>query len=236
MVTETNPPSTPDIAPSNMPTPPRKPLSLFKKIVIVVFLIVSSFGVYDIFFPSQPPAPPATNEAKQTLSKTPSIQQKPASNWKTYTNTKYNYAIDYPNDLVYRQFPDTETGAGFRLASKPNDLCCEIITIDYSPKMANDKDLPFENYVTIAGTGIQNYQKLDSSKKITTTTGIIGYITTWQVTPITGGPSQQSAPITFFPAKDNPDGLIMITLQNTKDPKQVDIYNKMIATFRYNGK
>lgn len=216
--------------------PQRKPISPFKKFLIVIFVIVSGFGVYDIFFPSQPPQQiPAEQTQQQSSPSTisPTVQQN--AGWKTYTNTKHKFAIDYPPNFAYREFPDTKDGAGFRLANTPNNLCCEIITVDYTPKIGNYKDLPFENYVTVAGTGIQNFQQLATSKKITTASGIVGYVTTWQVTPLIGGNPATSDPLTFFPAKDDKNGVIMISIEDEGKSNQLDAYNKMISTFRYSN-
>ena len=218
----------PETAIKQTPPRPRKPLTLFKKIVIVIFCVVSSFGVYDLFFPSKTIAPEKTTPQPSPTE----IAAPQKEEWKTYLNKNHHYAIAYPPDWTYREFPNTQSGAGFRLASKPDDLCCETITIDYMPKMENAKDLSFEKYVQVAGQGIQGFENIQSSQKITTDSGIVGYTTTWNVQSL-DGKQTISAPLTFFPVKDDPDGIITVSVVDPKDPIQITTYNDMLKTFSY---
>lgn len=151
--------------------------------------------------------------------------------WKTYTNTKYHYSIEYPGDWTFREFPDTQTGAGFRPANKPNDLNHEYISIDFSKRALEPQKIPFEEYVKKAAIeDIQNYQSLASINKIVTKTGMIGYQTTWNVqsmgAPI--GKTHISTPITYFDTKDvNGDTIHVYGKAN-----YLDIYNQMLLTFK----
>lgn len=154
------------------------------------------------------------------------------SNWKTYTNTKYHYSIEYPGDWTYREFPDTQTGAGFRPANQPNDLSHEYISIDRIERLSDLQALPFEEYVKKGAIEeIQNFQSLASIKQAVTDTGLIGYTTTWTVLTMNGVPGQThlSTPITYFDTKDaNGD-----TIQVDSDNAHLDIYNKMLSTFTF---
>ena len=156
------------------------------------------------------------------------------SNWKTYSNTKYGYAISYPPNWVYREFPNSKDGAGFRLESEPNDLTYEHVSIIYSARGSDDINIPFDTYVKQAATReIQDYLSLVSISEVKTSSNIIGYKTTWNVQEM-GQPSSKtyiSLPITYFDTKDSYGGTIQISLEDTN---YIDLYNQIISTFKFN--
>lgn len=67
--------SVPPVTPSQVPQ--KKSISLFKKILIIVFCIVSAFGLYDTFFPSKEPV--EYNQARISIKPSPIISQATAS-------------------------------------------------------------------------------------------------------------------------------------------------------------
>ncbi|MCL4389870.1 MAG: hypothetical protein M1484_00815 [Patescibacteria group bacterium] len=110
-------------------------------------------------------------------------QPQPEATWKTYTNTKFHYTIDYPAAWSAREYPDSQDGASFSHEGT------QAVTIDAGPKISNYATEPFEDYVKVAGSiEIQNYGKLSSLKPVTTMAGPVGYETTWG----------QSLPIAYF--------------------------------------
>lgn len=143
----------------------------------------------------------------------------------TYTNSKYGYQITYPSSLKIREFPDTGTGAGFRPADKPADPQYEVITVNVLPKVANEATTPLSEYAKIAAPlEIQNYQKLNSLEEIKTTSGEVGYKTTWLI----AGQRDVSLPITYFalPAP-NTYSTVQVSLS---DKAYLSQYDQMITT------
>ncbi len=151
----------------------------------------------------------------------------------TYTNAKYGFSISYPVSLALREFPDSPTGGGFRPSDKPNDPQYEVITVNVIPKVS---DIPFDEYVkTAAAQEIQNYTHLDSLGEIHTTSGLLGYTTTWQVTsPAVFGLQPKpktfiSLPITYFDLpKSNPPATVQVWIS---DPSYMRQYEVMIKSF-----
>lgn len=71
-------------------------------IAIVVFIIIAyKFG-------KQPVIPTPTQPSPTSVAQTsPTINTDSMTNWKTYTNEKYNYAIQYPQDWVFNLSGDS---------------------------------------------------------------------------------------------------------------------------------
>lgn len=153
-----------------------------------------------------------------------------------YTNNKFGYSVDYPSDWTFREFPDTQTGAGFRPLNSSDEIASECVTVDARGTAANEYDTPFDEYVKKAGaTEIQNYEKLNSIKPITTADGSIGYETTW-IYKSFDGPEKVSLPITYFEnqktIQTQNSQLKYKTVQITLNDKNCEeIYNQIISTF-----
>jgi hypothetical protein len=157
------------------------------------------------------------------------------SEWQTYTNGQFGYRIDYPVNWIFREFPGTLSGAGFRSASSTVDIATECITIDEKQTPSNENGTSFANYVKkAASVEIQGYEKLNSIEPITTDNGLQGYSTTW-IHKDAEGKKKVSLPIAYFDNEKN------ITLdKNTEKYKTVQvilnspeclvIYEEMIAT------
>ncbi len=161
---------------------------------------------------------------------------KNTADWQTYKNEEFGYSVNYPNTWTFREFPSTKSGAGFRSLSSVEDIASECINIDARGTAENEYNAPFEEYVKKATVvEIQNYEKLNSIKSITTDSGLIGYETTWTYKVI-NGQEKVSLPITYFENKkivqvgDNQlkYKTVQISLNNEACGK---VYNQMLSTF-----
>ena len=155
----------------------------------------------------------------------------------TYINTKFGYSIEYPANWVFREFPETQTGAGFKPLDSSNDIASECVTVDSRGTGENEYNTPFNTYVKKAAiVEIQGYEKSNSIKSITTATGLIGYETTWIYKDV-NGQEKISLPITYFDNKNtiqiNDIKLKYKTVQITLNIKNCEeIYNQMLSTFK----
>lgn len=215
-----------------------KPRSSKWIIAVIAFLVLIAAGGTAVYLLNNSRTGKSQNtqtavEPTTVSSITPAL----AAKWKTYTNTKYNYSIDYPDDWSFRESPDSKNGAGFNPLNKPGYPDeSDSISISAGQKMGGYEDNTFEEYVKIAGTEIQNYNELASLKKVTTVDGIIGYQTTWMVQPLTimgqpptGGESE-SLPITYFELPGDESSLVRVSLNRDED---LNIYEKMLSSVKF---
>ena len=153
----------------------------------IIFLVVLMFvGImyYEQYKNNQ------ANDTPSVALNTPALQ--------TYTNTKFGYQVKYPGDWSMREFPDTQTGAGFQPLSSPKDIASECITVDARGTAADEYNTAFSDYVKkAAAVEIQNYEKLNSIQTIVTASGSVGYETTW-IYRTMSGQEKVSLPITYF--------------------------------------
>ncbi len=176
---------------------------------------------------------PVTNPISDESNETFSIVKN--TGWQIYTNNKFGYSINYPNNWTFREFPDTQTGAGFIPPNSPKDIASECITIDARGTAENKYSVPFDEYVkTAAIEEIQNYQKLNSIEAITTASGLVGYKTTW-IYKTMDGQEKTSLPITYFDNKNIKEldgGLKFKTFQIILNSQNCEeVYNQMLSTF-----
>jgi len=121
--------------------------------------------------------------------------------WQNYINEKFGYSIDHPSSWIFREFPNTETGAGFRPLNSADEIASECIIISARGTAENEYNTSFYDYVQkAAAIEIQNYERLDSIEPITTISGLIGYRTTW-IYRTFDGQEKVSLPITYFDNK-----------------------------------
>jgi len=194
-------------------------------VVLVLFLVIAG-GVIIYLLNKNLAAKIENLPASTKPSIAPTPIPSPTATWKTYSNTKYNYLIDYPGNWSFREFPDTKDGAAFNPINKPGyPDQSESITISAGQKPGNYLNTPFEDYVKIAASQeIQNYNKLASIKKVTTAAGIVGYETTWMVQSI------ESLPISYFELPGNNNLLVRVSLNKKED---LDVYEKMLVTIKF---
>ncbi|MFA6005668.1 MAG: PsbP-related protein [Patescibacteria group bacterium] len=188
----------------------------------VMGFVVSKNLVPNSEIPQVTTEPSPTSELKKTVT------------WETYTNTKYGYSIDYPSNWMFRESPDSKNGAAFNPTDKPGyPDKSDSISIYAGQIVGSSTNVTFEEYVkTAASQEIQNYGKLVSLKKVTTTEGVAGYETTWTVQAMAGtgsGPST-SLPITYFELPGNKTMLVRVTLDREED---LEVYEKMLSTVKF---
>jgi len=155
----------------------------------------------------------------------------------TYANVKFGYSIDYPSNWTFREFPDTQTGAGFRPLNSPEEIASECVTVDERGTAANEYNTPLDEYAKKAAiVEIQGYEKLNSIKSVTTTAGLIGYETTWIYGTI-NGQEKVSLPIVYFENEKTVQAgngqLKYKTVQITLNNQDCEgTYNQMLPTLK----
>ncbi len=205
-------------------------------IVLVIIAAVLGATFYYLKYNHQNGNPLSTTPTASIVTQSTPQPSTSSAIMKTYNNEKYNFSIQYPSTLAVREFPNTKDGAGFRPADKSEDPQYEIITIQVLPKIGNMAKEPLVDYAKVAASvEIQGYQDQKSISEVKTNGGIIGYETTWVVTPPSILRSTEvqepsvSLPITYF---DLPGATIPSTVQvNLSDNNYADTYQQMIKTF-----
>jgi hypothetical protein len=179
-----------------------------------------------------PPAPPTATPIPPTPTLAPvatnsgTLIADNTSDWKIYKNSKYGFSIKYPNTWLNQEYLDA-TGSTF--ATSAANLQSGDVTIRTMAKPTDHVNDLFVNYVPIAAIQeIQGYSALVSNKQLTTTSGVVGYQTTWTRTYI-NGQSGVSTPITYFQIPSNNSVTIQVFLN-----QQVDLttYEEMLSTFQ----
>ncbi|MCL4367323.1 hypothetical protein M1563_04115 [Patescibacteria group bacterium] len=180
---------------------------------------------------------PFLNLPESNIPTTQNTHSEKASDWKTYTNTKYNYSIDYPSNWKVREYPDTQEGATFSPPDKSGlSDETESINITASQKPGNLINDSFTNYVQVAASQeVQNYEKLATIKEIINNDGVKGYETTWMVQPLSidGQPpsegQSESLPITYFELPDSKNLVLRVVLNQKED---LATYEQMLKTVK----
>lgn len=183
--------------------------------IVIVILIALAVGGYFIY-------------ASSSQDRTKPTRSGQKADWKTYSNTEYKYAVNYPATWSVREFPDPKTGATF----KPPDSEEEVITIDAMGQVWDERGaIPFEEYIKTAGMQeIQGYLSLNSSEEVVTKYGLKGFKTTWNVSSL-AGEEYIAQPRTYFPL---PEKYGNKTLQlSLEDDNYAQIYNQMLETIEY---
>lgn len=153
--------------------------------------------------------------------------------WQTYVNTKFGYSINYPGNWTFREFPDTQTGAGFRPLDSPDEIASECVTVDERGTAANEYNTPLDEYAKKAAiVEIQDYEKLNSIATVTTTAGSVGYETTWLYRTMTGQ-EKVSLPIAYFENDRQDNQLKYKTVQITLNSEDCEgTYGQMLPTLK----
>ena len=203
-----------------------KHLDGFAPMVVIFFLMgIAALGIGMYVFEHRsasvlPPGTPSPSASAETM-----------SSWKTYTNQKYGYEIQYPGDWAAREFPNTKTGVGFSPQTASSTPGNDAIVVDAWQRPGMFEHMPFDTFVKQAGMQyVQNYQSLASIEPVKTDSGVTGYETTWNVVPLKGGATTVSAPIAFFHKQgDEATDYVVRTDSNT----YADVYSTMLKTFAF---
>ena len=236
-------------APGNLSTPKSNLNRKWILIILAVFILITLPAI--VYFLGQqgnaqksaqlaqtmnsinvtPKAPTATPSPTPTLApvatNSGTLVATPAAAWKTYTNLKYAYSINYPGDWYNSEFAE-KTGSAFSSSVIANNSGSQDIKINAIAKISDSLGLSFADYVKIAGVKEFNYTKLASIKPITTAAGISGYETTWTIT--VNGQTSESLPITYFEIPSDKTATIEFFLNKKED---MDIYSQMLSAFKF---
>lgn len=158
------------------------------------------------------------------------------SNSKTYTNTKYGFAITYPASWTVKESTQTDVAT-----LTPPGAENPVAKIDVSYMVFDDRGvIPFEEYVkTAAKNEIQGYNSLVSISEVTTKSGLKGFTTTWKVSPPPGAGGGQSVsyPMTYFPLPQKyGTGKLQKRLEielESENSTYVSAYDTILSTLRY---
>lgn len=213
---------------------PQNPASINKTslnliVVLVLALLLSLVGTVYLGFQNMQLQKQISGLNKTTATAAPSATPDSTANWKTYSNTKYNYSIKYPNNWSYQENANNTAFLG----PAPEDYAIgnKNILIQVIPRPQNYLNMPFDQYVKIAGIQeIQGYKSLSTINSITAADGTIGYITTWKVSPIIGSGEIETSPITYFSLPTNKNADLEISLADTTI---IDTYKEMLKTFQF---
>lgn len=141
---------------------PRKSLSLWKKILLIIFGTVCFFGIWNtilpLIFPQKQPA-----ETTDTQSMSPSIP----TNGKTYTNKKYKYSVKYPDTLAMTE--ETPYSTVFTINPKPvARLVFPTFYVSVIPDGFTKKD---EVYNFMETDSINNFFSMQDNESLQTEAG-----------------------------------------------------------------
>jgi hypothetical protein len=159
------------------------------------------------------------------------------ADWQVYSNEKFGYSVNYPGDWIYREFPDTKTGAGFRPLSSPDEIASECVVVSARGTAENEYNALFDEYVKkAAAVEIQNFEKLNSIEPIITDAELTGYKTTW-IYKSMAGEDEVSLPIAYFENKkiiQEGDGELKYkTVQISLEKEDCrEVYSRMLSTFK----
>ena len=216
------------------PMPKSSVKLLITTLIIVIVLVVTSTVFYFIGKTQ------STNRVSPTPTTTPTTTPpsptSPVSTWKTYLNIKYNYSIDYLSNWVLSEYSNSQNGASFSpLSTSNNSDTSSAISIAVGKTLLNYTNQTLEEYAKIAGSEIENHNSLASFKKIITSSGVVGYKTTWMVQgrTINGQPpmkgESESLPITYFEIPGNKTEIIRVELQKKE---YLETYETMLSTIK----
>lgn len=162
---QTTGPASPNIPPSQpeqTQPKPFSPLTYIKRAVIVMFVIVCLFGVWGTFFPSKTSQPPSDAKPGTTISPTvPAV-------WKTFTNKKFYYSVQYPDTLEMSE--ETQYSTVFQVKEKhPGRLTFPALYISVIPDGFDNKQGDIYNFMSEAV--INKFYVMKDTEKLLTEPG-----------------------------------------------------------------
>jgi hypothetical protein len=88
---------------SPMPPAPKKVSGILITGLILLFISVLALVVYYFYQTNQLRVNVSTPTPNVTVAPTPTATTNPTADWKTYTNTKYNFSLKYPLEYKYEE-------------------------------------------------------------------------------------------------------------------------------------
>jgi hypothetical protein len=177
-----------------------------------------------------PPAPTATPTPTPILApiatNSGTLVATNTATWNTYTNAKYAYSIQYPDN--WNSQLAEKTGSAFASSVVLNNSGSPEIKINAIAKISDSSNLSFADYVQVAGIKEFGYSKLATIKPITTASGLSGYETTWVTSA--NGQTSTTLPITYFEIPSDKTATIEVFLYNAVD---TNTYETMVSTFKF---
>lgn len=211
----------------------------FAHLVLVLSLLVLLGLLGSAYYLGKSKSPKTQSQAPAasvSSSSTPAPAEDQKATLKTYTSTKYGFAITYPASWIVEESAQTDVAT-----LKPPKVENPIIKIDVSNMIFDDRGaIPFEEYVkTAAKNEIQGYNSLVSISEVITKSGLKGFKTTWKVSPPpgAGGGQSVSGPRTYFslPPKYG-SGMQQKRLElslETDDSAYADDYDAILTSLIY---
>lgn len=200
-----------------------KKLILFGVFLFIIFLIFFGFLAHKEYILLEPKKQIQTSDA--------------SSDWKTYTNKKDGYSIQYPRDWDIREFKVMGGGDGvaFHPLNLPSNPMNEFIEIEMDVRgfsMGNAEDpvcrKPFLNY--LKEDEMKDLGIVDSLEKISNNNNVESYKITWYRFDLNGNSYTDNVPIAYFDSGLMDCRLPKVFLINTA---YINTYNEMIKTFKF---
>lgn len=202
----------------------------FFEILVLALVIIAAVAGGAYYFGTQKGSIPFVSKS----SPTPSPSADPTSNWKTYTNTKFNYSLKYPTDWVVAK-------------ECPQDPQCDPIdestSIDSTEKFGPAHE-PLQYYLSILNhdnPGKLNFYDLvtGDSKELKEifvyTTDTINGMIVFRTNTLASGFGCEWA---YFQRQDKSFVSIDLCPYNKEDPYQeqerfYNTFNKILTTFKF---
>ncbi|MSU60741.1 MAG: hypothetical protein EXS52_02380 [Candidatus Staskawiczbacteria bacterium] len=172
------------------------------------------------------------DEVKNTIENIETMPPVVIEDWKVYENEAYGYQIKYPPSWIFREYPDTKTGAGFRPSDAPDEIAYEFVNINGGDRGSKYCDIPFSEYVKTAfakEVGSVN-QTLNSIEEVDNVNQVKMYKTTWNSIAPATGKKIIVGPITYF-GSGKKDCKSYQAVLDSND--YTDVYEQMISTFKF---
>jgi len=163
-------------------------------------------------------------QSGETITQSTSSQEKESEVNAIHQSQMASFSYEIPSNWSI----DEKEEADFAVVR--NESLQNAITIRIVKKQDSLAGLPLDQYAAVAAMNeIQGYKELATIEKITTSTGVEGYKTTWNI-QFLGGEKFVSNPITYFNHPLDEAKSIQISLENSQYTLE---YDALIKSFQY---